>query len=312
MYNCAVTERDAKHSSGGLSPLATTWLGLVINLALATAKVLAGVLCSSRIILVDGLHSASDLITDVAVLAALRVSRKPADRNHPYGHRRFATLVAMFVGALLLAGGVVIGVGAIQTLHGPSVISLVSSPVPLLLALATVAMKEGLFRITRRVGQRSGNAAITANAWHHRSDAFSSVAAAAGLAAVAAGGAGWAFLDPVVALILAAFLAMTAVRIIRTSASELVDSAPGAATLDTIERAVAETRGVAGYHAFRARRVGGKIAVDVHVQVDPELTVRDGHAIASAVRRQVVGADRTVIETIVHIEPADQAVPARR
>lgn len=301
-----MTERDAKHfSSGGLSPLATTWLGLVANAVLAVAKLLAGFLFSSQIILADGLHSASDLITDVAVLAALRVSRKPADRDHLYGHRRFATLVAMFVGAALLGGGVIIAIGAIRTLHGPNLMRTISSPVPLLLAMATIPIKEALFRITRSVGQRTGNTAVTANAWHHRSDAFSSMAAAAGLVAVSLGGADWAFLDPMVALILAAFLVMAAVRIIRISASELVDKAPVAATLNAIELAVAQTPGVAGYHAFRARKVGGKIAVDVHVQVDPKLTVRDGHDIASEVRRQVIAANRLVIETIVHIEPAE-------
>ena len=300
-------ETDRKHNAGAceLSPQATTWLGLVVNCVLAGGKLAAGILCSSQIILADGLHSASDLITDVAVLAALRISRRPADRGHPYGHERFATLVAMFVGAALLGGGAVIATGAIRILRNPELMSPVTSIVPLLLAMATIPIKEALFRITRRVGQRSGNTAVTANAWHHRSDAFSSIAAAAGLGAVAVGGAQWAFLDPMVATVLATLLIMAAARIIRDSASELVDSAPAAATLEAIRTAVAEARGVAGYHAFRARRIGGKIAIDVHVQVDPELTVREGHDIASAVQEQVSGADPTVVETIVHIEPSE-------
>ena len=181
--------------------------------------------------------------------------------------------------------------------------------VPLALALVSIVIKEALFRATRRVARHSGNVALEANAWHHRSDAFSSVAAAMGLAGVALGGSGWACLDPLMALVLSAFLAATAVRIIWQSGGELVDRAPDAATLATIERTVGGTAGVRSYHAFRARRVGGKIAMDIHVQVDPGLTVRQGHEIAGAVRREVMQADGRVIEAVVHIEPAKAGPP---
>ncbi|MCD6365175.1 MAG: cation diffusion facilitator family transporter, partial [Planctomycetes bacterium] len=144
---------------------------------------------------------------------------------------------------------------------------------------------------------------LLANAWHHRSDALSSLAAAVGLAAVAVGGRKWAFMDPLTAMVLGTFLLTVAVRIMRTSAAELIDRAPAQKTLDGIELAVARTQGVISYHAVRARQVGGKIAMDIHVQVDPELTVRAGHDIAGAVRRRVMEADSSVIETIVHIEP---------
>ena len=289
---------------GGLTPHGVTWLGMGANAVLAATKVAAGGLFASQTILADGVHSASDLVTDVAVLAALRVSDRPADGCHPYGHRRMATLVALFVGAALLAAAGSIAYAGAMALRGQP--RCVVGLVPLALALTSIVVKELLFRMTRRVARQSDNVALEANAWHHRSDAFSSVAAAAGLAAVAAGGQEWAFMDPLMALMLSAFLITAAVRTIRRSAGELVDRAPAAETLASIERSVEQTPGVRSYHAFRARRVGGKIAMDIHVQVDPDLTVAQGHAIAGDVRRRVMGANPRVIEAVIHVEPARQ------
>lgn len=289
---------------GVLSPCGVTWLGMGANALLSVAKIAAGGVFASQTIFADGVHSASDLVTDIAVLAALRVSDRPADQCHPYGHRRVATLVAMFIGVTLLAAACWIVFNGVQSLHGR--VERVVGLVPLGLALVSIVVKEAMFQVTRWVARRSDNVAIEANAWHHRSDAFTSLAAAAGLAAVAYGGGEWAFLDPLTALVLGAFLTVAAVRIMRHSAGELVDHAPGAATLAGIACSVEHTPGVRGYHAFRARRIGGKIAMDIHVQVDPDLTVRQGHDIAGAVRREVMQTDRRVIEVIVHIEPADR------
>ena len=294
---------DPPPPRGGLTPHSVTWLGMGANAVLSVTKIAAGGLFSSQTILADGVHSASDLVTDVAVLAALRVSGRPADGCHPYGHRRVATLVALFVGAMLLAAaGSIACAGAIALRTQPRC---VVGLVPLGLALTSIVVKELMFRMTRRVARRSDNVALEANAWHHRSDAFSSVAAAAGLAAVAAGGQEWAFLDPLMALVLSAFLITVAVQTIRRSAAELVDHAPDPATLASIECSVVRTPGVRSYHAFRARRVGGKIAMDIHVQVAPDLTVAQGHAIAAAVRREVIRVNPRVIEAVIHVEPAD-------
>ena len=222
---------------GGLTPRSVTWLGMGANAVLAVTKVAAGGLFSSQTILADGMHSASDLVTDVAVLAALRVSDRPADGCHPYGHRRVATLVALFIGATLLAvAGSIAYAGAMALRSQPRC---VVGLVPLGLALVSILVKELMFRMTRRVARRSDNVALEANAWHHRSDAFSSIAAAAGLGAVAFGGQEWAFMDPLMALMLSTFLITAAVRTIRRSAGELVDRAPDAATLASIERSVA-------------------------------------------------------------------------
>jgi len=286
-----------------LTPKAVTWFGMAINAVLAVGKVLVGWLFASQAILADGFHSASDLITDLAVLAGLGVSEREADGTHPYGHRRISTLVAMFVGAGLLGVAVVIAwraVVAIPRDHAP-----MRSPLPLALAVATIPVKELLYRLTRHVGRRTANVSLIANAWHHRSDAFTSIAAAVGLTVVAVGGQQWAFVDELTALVLSAFLGTAAVGILRKSAAELIDRAPSAETLAVIEQAVGRTDGVRSFHAVRARQVGGKVAMDVHVLVDPELTVREGHDIASAVQQSVQQAARTVLEVVVHIEPCE-------
>ena len=291
-------------AKGVMTPGGVTWLGLVVNALLSLGKILTGLLFGSQAIFADGLHSSSDLVTDVAVLAGLRVSDKPADPEHPYGHRRVSTLVAMFVGAMLLAAAGWIAYSAIESLHHP-IDRDVDPTWPLAMAVLSIPAKEILYQLTRRVGRAVGDASLVANAWHHRTDAFSSVAAAAGLAAVLVGGARWAFLDGVTAIVLAAFLSVVAVRILRDASGELIDRAPAPGSQEAIRAAVLQTPGVRSYHALRARQSGGKIAADIHVQVDADLTVWEGHEIATQVRSEIRNADPDVIEVIVHIEPYD-------
>jgi cation diffusion facilitator family transporter len=301
--------REQQDGRGVLAPRSVTWLGMGVNAALGVGKVLVGVVFRSQAILADGFHSASDMVTDAAVLAGLRVSKKPADEDHHYGHRRASTLAALFVGLALVGAAAWIAYKALLGLHGPS--EAVRGPLPFVMALVSIPAKEVLYRLTRRVGRRFGDVSLTANAWHHRSDAFTSLAAAVGLGGVLIGGAEWQFLDHVTALLLAVFLVVAAARVVRESAEEMMDRAPGRTLLDRIERVVGETDGVVSFHAFRARRVGGRVEMDIHVQVDPKLTVRQGHAIATDVKRRVLKADPSVVEAIVHVEPAgDETAPA--
>ena len=290
-----------------LSPRGVTLLGLVINAVLTVCKVAVGVVFASKTLLADGLHSAADLVTDLAVLTGLRYSARPPDSTHPYGHRRVSTLVAMGGGVGLAVAAIFIAIDALESLHAylDNHLSANLRPaVPFTVALISVAIKEGLFRVTRQVARRSGDMSLEANAWHHRSDAFSSVAAAAGMGGALIGGEGWLFLDPAFAVVMSALLLLVAMQIMKRSAGELVDQAPGAATMDSITRATAQTTGVVSFHAIRARQTGGMVAVDVHVQVDPALTVSRGHEIAGAVKRSVMAADPHVVEVIVHIEPS--------
>ena len=294
--------KERRSSSDYLTPHSVTWAAIVANAALAAGKISAGILCASQAILADGMHSASDLLTDMAVLAGLTVAEKPADHSHPYGHRRVTTLVAMFVGAVLLAAGGWIAYSAIVNLHHPQ--GLTRANLPFWIAVAAIPIKELLFQITVYVGRRRSDLSLLANAWHHRTDAFTSVAAAAGLAGVLLGGPQWQMLDALTAMVLSAFLMVVAVRIIRSSASELADRAPSPETLHGIKQAVNKTQGVTSFHAFRARQVGGKVEMDVHIQVAPDLTVGQGHDIASDVKCSIMKADGNIVEVVVHVEPA--------
>ncbi|HUT56303.1 MAG TPA: cation diffusion facilitator family transporter [Phycisphaerae bacterium] len=286
-----------------------TWVSLVVNMVLAGAKVLAGIVFRSQTILADGLHSASDLVTDLAVLAGVRASSKPADMDHHYGHRRISTLVGLFIGASLAGAAAWIVYDSVNAFHGylhGRFSGMTRATVPFWLAIVSIPAKELMFRLTRSVGRKTSDVSVIANAWHHRTDAFTSVAAAVGLGGVLMGGHDWRFLDPLTATALATLLLLAAVRIVSSSASELIDRAPSRAELACIEQALAETRGVHSYHAFRARQIGGKVAMDVHVLVDPELTVREGHDIATAVEQKIQRASPHVIGVIVHVEPAGE------
>jgi cation diffusion facilitator family transporter len=284
-----------------LTPKGVTWAGLICNIVLSAGKITAGLLFSSQAILADGLHGASDMISDLVVLIGLDASNRAADGCHPYGHRRVGTLAAMFVGAALLGAAMIIVFGAIGALHAGT--CPVVSIIPFLLAVVTIPIKEILFRITRRVARKDDNIALRANAWHHRSDAVSSVAAAVGLAGVAIGGEQWAFLDSLTGIVLSAFLVVVAVKIMYQAASELVDRSPGQATLDGIRSVLRKTDGVRDFHALRARQVGGKVAMDVHILVAPDLTVAQGHEIAGSLKHHIMAHDQRVIEVVVHVEP---------
>ncbi|MFW6133187.1 MAG: cation diffusion facilitator family transporter [Planctomycetota bacterium] len=286
------------------------WLGAGVDAGLTGIKLAVGAAAGSQALIADGLHSASDLVTDAAVLAGLRVSRRPADREHHYGHRRISTLVGLFIGVVLFGAGLWIAYNALASLRVGG--ATVRGTLAFYVALAAVPVKEALYHVTHHVGRRQRDLSLQANAWHHRTDALTSVAAATGLAAATFAGPDWAFVDAVTALVLAAFLLLVSVRIARRSAWELVDSAPSQATVQAIEQAVAATAGVRSYHAFRARQVGGQVEMDIHVQVDPELTVRQGHDIASSVRRRVQDSAPDVAQVVVHVEPAAEATPASR
>ncbi len=281
---------------------AVTLWGLAVNLVLAGGKIAAGVIFSCQTILADGVHSLTDLVSDIAVLASLRWGDMPADDCHPYGHRRVHTLVAMFVGMGLLGAAAMIGYRAIGSLRAGNTERIIGFA-PLALAALTIPTKELLFHLTRQVGIKTENPAVIANAWHHRTDAFTSLAAGVGIAGAMFAGAKWQMLDGLTAAVLSAFLLVAAVKMILNACSELIDRAPDAAEVSQLSRTVHLTAGVKGFHAIRVRSLGGKLEMDLHILVDPNLTVEEGHRIASNVRCRITEADSKVQQVIVHVEP---------
>jgi cation diffusion facilitator family transporter len=282
--------------------LRITWVGLGINLGLGAVKTTVGILAHSTVLVADGLHSLSDLASDLAVLWGIRAARVPPDSNHHYGHRRYEAVVTMIVGLLLLATATYVALHSILSFgleHAAP-----DSWWPFWIAVGSIVLKEFLFWATRAVGRRHRNTALLANAWHHRTDSFSSIAAALGIGATLVLGPRWAFLDHLTAVILAAFLVVVGIRIVRDALRELSDQAPGIEDQRRMRELISGIPGVVGFHAFRARRTGGLVEMDVHIQVAPHLTVRQGHDIATRVEQHLCDSFPQVAGIVVHIEPA--------
>ena len=276
------------------------WVGLLCNLVLSAVKVVAGIVGNSQAVMADALHSLTDSLTDIAVILGVRYWTAPADEEHPHGHGRIETLVTVVIG--LTVGIVAVGMGwkAILGLRhrpesGPAVIALAA-------ALLSVVVKEALYRWTARIGHRVHSPALVANAWHHRSDAISSIPAALAVA-VALINPAWAFVDRVGAVVVCAFILQASWSILRPALNQLIDAGAPAAERRHIEELAREVDGVEAAHAVRTRYVGARLAVDMHVEVDGGLSVGEGHAIANAVKIRLIEEGPHVVDVVVQIEP---------
>ena len=295
----AARGRDPGHAANRR----VTRLGAAANLLLTALKGVVGIVGASPAMIADAVHSLSDLASDVVALFALRVSARPPDEDHPYGHGRFETLGTIVLSFFLLAAAVGIGfdaAGRFGTDHVPGSIALWG-------AVVGIAVKELLYQVTVRVGRRHGSSLVVANAWHHRSDALSSVAAFIGI-----GGArlGLPILDPLAALVVAGMIAWLAFSLLVASVREVTDESLQTDMLGRLGEDIGALPGVVALHELRARRMGSRVLVDLHVQVDGATTVSDGHQVAERVRRFVFDADPRTSEVLVHVDPEpDEDVP---
>ncbi len=276
------------------------WVGLVCNVVLAGAKAVAGIVGHSQAVLADAVHSLSDCATDVAVILGVRYWSAPADENHPHGHGRIETLVTVAIGLLVGAVAVGIGVEAIRSLREEP--GAPPNGIALGVALVSIVVKEILYQWTARVGRQVRSPALEANAWHHRSDAISSIPAAlaVGFAMIHPE---WVVVDQVGAGVVALLILQAAWRILRPAVDQLIDAGAPAADRRRIEELALEVDGVEAAHAVRTRYVGSDLAVDLHVEVDGGLSVAEGHAIARAVRQKLVDQGPAVADAIVQVEP---------
>jgi len=275
------------------------WIGLIVNLMLAAVKLSAGMLGHSQAVVADAIHSLSDIVTDIALILGGRYWSAPADERHPHGHRRFETLVTVFIGLMVAAAAVGIGWDAVASFgrpsHPPTIIALVA-------ALLSIAVKEGLYHWTTMMGKGTGSSALVANAWHHRTDALSSIPVAIAVS-VAMIDHRLAIVDQIGALVVAVFVLHAAIRIIRPALDQLVDAGAPRAHRTELERLALEVEGVRAAHALRTRYIGSELAVDIHVEVDADLSVADGFAIASEVKRDLLKRGPNVADVVVQIEP---------
>jgi len=278
-----------------------TLVGCAVNLVLAAAKIVGGLLGQSQGLVADGVHSLSDLVSDAVVLMAAREAARDPDADHPYGHGRIETAATVGVGLLLLATAAGLGWRAVDSLMNVTAIGR-PAIATLILALGSMAAKEALFHYTHRAGRSISSRLLEANAWHHRSDALSSIIVAVGI-----GGAlfGVVALDAVGALIVAVMIAKVGWDMVWQSLQELVDTGLEPSLLQDLEAAAAAVDGVKHVHSLRSRWMGHSILLDLHVRVGPRISVSEGHRIAEAVRLTLLARAPRVGDAMVHIDPED-------
>lgn len=277
----------------------TLW-GLVVNLALCCIKFLFGVLGSSQALVADAVHSLSDSVTDVAVLIGVRFWSAPPDESHPYGHGRIETLITFLIGIALGSVGIGLGYRAVASLHEHHTVS--PNWMAFVAACVSIASKEWLYQWNVSVGRRVKSSALLANAWHHRSDALSSVPVAVAVLATRIW-PGWGFLDQVATVIVAVLILYAAWEISFPAFRDLVDAGASRKERETILEIASTTKGVLSVHGLRTRHVGPGLHVDLHTLVDGNLSVRQGHDIAAAVKYRLLELGPDVVDVVVHTEP---------
>ncbi len=291
-------ERDRREELR--SGMKVTWWGMAVNIMLTVLKFGAGVWGNSQALVADAVHSLSDLFSDIVVIFGLRWGRKGEDADHHYGHGRIETLSALIVGIILIAVGIGIIYSAILTIYKHES----SAPGEFVLAAAfiSVVAKEVIYRYTLAVGRRIRSLAIVANAWHHRSDALSSVAVLIGVGAAYVNPA-WQIADSIAAIVVSAFILKVGLSLTWGSLREVIDTAPDQKVLHEIVIKAIDIEGVENVHDLRARYSGSEIFVELHIIVDPDLTVREGHEIATAVETRLCDEMPGVTRVIVHVDP---------
>ncbi|MFU8833323.1 MAG: cation diffusion facilitator family transporter [Wenzhouxiangella sp.] len=276
-----------------------TLVGATANLFLAIGKVIAGVLGHSQALVADGVHSLSDLISDVLVLAAAHWGSHGADENHPYGHARIETVGTAIVGILLLAVAAGFLVDSIGRLMSPERL-LQPGWLALSAAVVSVATKEVLYHYTQRVARSTRSALIAANAWHHRTDALSSVVVILGVLGAMMG---LFWLDAVAAIVVAMMVGWVGWKFMGASVAELVDTGLSPGRLKTIDRLILSVDGVHGYRQLRTRRMGGQAYMDVQILLDPDLTLAEADVIAMEVQQLLISEVRDMADVVVDIRP---------
>lgn len=282
-----------------------TIAGSIINILLLAFKFAAGILGHSAAMIADAIHSLTDFVTDAIVLIFVRLGSKPTDRDHDYGHGKYETLASAIIGVSLLVVGMMICYsGVTKTYHAmcgeplqqPGFIALVA-------AVASVVLKEWAYRFTVRVGRRCHSEAVVANAWHHRSDALSSVGTTVGIGGAIILGEKWAVLDPLTAIVVSFFIMKAAWSVLSKAVDELTDGSLPKETEDEIEKIVSEDKDVSVVHNLCTRRIGNRIAIEMHVRMPGETSLYVAHHHATEIEqrlKQRFGADTHIS---IHLEP---------
>lgn len=283
-----------------------TLIGTVINAILIVLKFAAGVIGNSAAMVADGVHSLSDFLTDFVVIVMLKISSKPCDEDHDFGHGKYETLATTIIGLLLiLVGGGILWSGAVkiygflvneEQLESPGWLAFGA-------ALTSILMKEGIFQYTIAKSKNLNSEALVANAWHHRSDALSSIGTAIGIGAACLLGNNWAILDPLAAVVVSFFIFKVAVQLIQSSVNQLLESSLPKDIEDQIEEIVNSYSGVTEMHNLRTRQVGCNYAISMHVRMDGNITLYDSHEKVDKIEAELKEkfGQQTIIS--IHVEP---------
>lgn len=282
-----------------------TFIGSVINVVLTVFKFIAGVLGHSSAMIADAVHSLSDLISDAIVLIFVKIAGKPEDSDHNFGHGKYETLATLLVGLLLIIVGIgMLWDGVVTTidffkgkeLEEPNWWALWA-------AIISIISKECIFRYTRLVAHRVNSIVLEANAWHHRSDALTSIAALIGIGGAMLLGPDWRVLDPMAAAFVSVFIVITSVKLMMPALNELMEKSIDSKSVKEVEDIISSVTGVTSFHHLRSRRIGADVAIAVHVKMDGNLSLYQAHSIASEVEKKL--HDRFGKHSIitVHMEP---------
>ena len=283
-----------------------TLVGSAVDLLLGVAKIIGGYAATSQALIADGVHSLSDLATDIIVIYAAKHSHREADDEHPYGHGRIETLATVGLGVALIAVAAGIGMDAVDRLFHVERL-LLPTMLAFYIALVSVVAKEFIYHYSMRIARKFRSEMLRANAWHSRTDAISSVVVAIG---VIGSMSGLNYLDSIAAVVVAVMIAKIGWDLVFRSLRELIDTSLDPERVELIRGKILQVQGVKALHILRTRLMGGDALVDVHIQVESNLSVSEGHRISESVREQVMAEVDEVTDIMVHIDPEDDEIVA--
>jgi cation diffusion facilitator family transporter len=272
-----------------------------VNFIFATAKIIGGLLGNAYVLIADGIESALDIAGSLVIWGGLKFAARPPDETHPYGHGKAEPIAAIVVALGVLAAATGLAIESVREIltphHGPA-------PFTLAILVVVIVVKEILFRYVSRVGHSVESTAVQTDAWHHRSDALTSAAAFIGISVALIGGEGWQSADDWAALFACAVIAANGYRIARPAFFEIMDTAPRGKFIRSITRTALSVPGVIEVEKCHARKMGLDFYVDLHVGVDGNISVHEGHEIAHRVKSAIQQSDSRIADVLVHIEPA--------
>lgn len=282
----------------------TTQLGILVSLILVVVKSVSGYLGNSYALIADATESGVDIVSSGLLWMALRIALKPADEEHPYGHGKAEPLAAILVSLFLIGAAGWIAWHSIIFIETPHEIP---KKFTLAILLAVILTKESLFRYVLNVGKKLNSQAVQADAFHHRSDAITSIAAFVGITIAIIGGKGFEQADDWAALLACCFILYNAIGIIRPALDEIMDKAPSSEVADEVRLLSAKVEGVKGIEKCFVRKMGLEYYVDLHIEVDGGLTVVEGHEIAHNVKNQILRANSRIKDVLIHVEPYEES-----